>query len=291
MGNLNFQQLKFAVAVADTGSFTQAADRCCVTQPALSNAIARLEDELGARLFDRTSRGVAPTEPGAQLIAEMRVVLSARRRLIERAAGLTRRDARTVRVGVSPIVDTALIAERLARLRAQTPPIEALLTEMNKADLQAALSGGVIDVAIGPAALADAETAATELYSEPLTAVLEDGGAETPLALDAVASRSFLLVQDACGLAGAVRALFEQYDLPLIEYQGRALGYHILEDWARMGLGVAVLPQSKLSARGGRPLLDPAGRPARIRIEAAWRRAAPPSKAATALLDALRAPQ
>ena len=69
---MNFQQLRFVISVVDTGSFTRAADLCCVTQPALSNAINQLEDELGAKLLDRTTRSVSVTDFGALLIGRRR---------------------------------------------------------------------------------------------------------------------------------------------------------------------------------------------------------------------------
>ncbi|WP_181787290.1 LysR family transcriptional regulator, partial [Streptomyces phytophilus] len=58
---MELQQLRYVVAVADTGGFTRAAERCHVVQSALSHQIGKLERELGARLFDRTSRKVRPT--------------------------------------------------------------------------------------------------------------------------------------------------------------------------------------------------------------------------------------
>lgn len=61
--SMELRQLAYAVAVAETGSFTRAAHRCFVVQSALSHQIARLEDELGTRLFERTSRRVQITRP------------------------------------------------------------------------------------------------------------------------------------------------------------------------------------------------------------------------------------
>ncbi|MFD0540480.1 LysR family transcriptional regulator [Actinomadura luteofluorescens] len=54
---MELQQMRYVVAVAETSNFTRAAERCRVVQSALSHQIARLERELGTRLFDRTSRG------------------------------------------------------------------------------------------------------------------------------------------------------------------------------------------------------------------------------------------
>lgn len=56
--------MRYVLAVAETGGFTRAAERCHVAQSALSHQVARLERELGARLFDRTSRRVRLTAAG-----------------------------------------------------------------------------------------------------------------------------------------------------------------------------------------------------------------------------------
>ncbi|MEM9278953.1 MAG: LysR family transcriptional regulator [Pseudomonadota bacterium] len=89
---MNFQQLRFVIAVADTGSFTRAADRCCVTQPALSNAISQFEEELGGKLFNRTTRSVTPTEFGKLIIPDMRNIMEAQSNLISNASIYNSRD-------------------------------------------------------------------------------------------------------------------------------------------------------------------------------------------------------
>ena len=101
---MNFQHLRFAIAVAETASFTRAADMCCVTQPALSNAIGQLEDELGGRLFERTTRLVTTTEFGLLMIAKMRLIVDARLNMLTSAADYIGRDDKTVRIGLSPLI-------------------------------------------------------------------------------------------------------------------------------------------------------------------------------------------
>ncbi|MFC7342903.1 LysR family transcriptional regulator [Saccharopolyspora griseoalba] len=80
---MELRQLAYAVAVAETGSFTKAAHRCFVVQSALSEQIARLEKELGVRLFERTSRRVQVTPAGEGFLGPAREALAA----AERAAG------------------------------------------------------------------------------------------------------------------------------------------------------------------------------------------------------------
>jgi DNA-binding transcriptional LysR family regulator len=71
---LQLKQLEYLIALAETSSFTRAARRCDVTQSVLSYQIARLEEELGTRLFERTTRSVRITERGLILLARARMI-------------------------------------------------------------------------------------------------------------------------------------------------------------------------------------------------------------------------
>lgn len=79
------------------------------------------------------------------------------------------------------------------------------------------------------------------------------------------------MVPNVCGLAKATRALFRSHRRKLSEYPGEALSYQVLEEWAALGLGAAILPQSKLRS-GGRAyaLTDKKGRAITLAFEAVW---------------------
>src|ERR1700761_4319111 len=72
---MEFHQLRYACAVADTGSFSRAAEQCQVAQPSLSQQVLKLEEELATRLFDRLSRGVRLTDAGRAFMPHARAVL------------------------------------------------------------------------------------------------------------------------------------------------------------------------------------------------------------------------
>ena len=79
---MEFRQLRYAIAVAEERHFTRAAARLHVAQSALSHQVAALESELGARLFDRTSRRVTLTSAGEDFVLHAREVLAATERLL-----------------------------------------------------------------------------------------------------------------------------------------------------------------------------------------------------------------
>ena len=78
---MNLKQIEYALAVADTGSFTRAAERCHVVQSALSHQVARLESQLGTLLFERSSRRVRLTPAGEAFVLSARTALEATRRI------------------------------------------------------------------------------------------------------------------------------------------------------------------------------------------------------------------
>lgn len=83
---MNLKPIEYALAVAETGSFTRAAERCHVVQSALSHQIARLEEQLGARLFERSSRKVRLTAAGEAFVPSARTALEAARRIADEVA-------------------------------------------------------------------------------------------------------------------------------------------------------------------------------------------------------------
>ena len=90
---MELHQLRYFCAIADTGSFSRAAQQTHVSQPSLSQQIRKLEDELGARLFDRLGRIVRLTELGTAFLPRARAVLrdleAARTDVIERKTSLS----------------------------------------------------------------------------------------------------------------------------------------------------------------------------------------------------------
>src|SRR6201993_3887647 len=101
---MELHQLRYFCAVAETGSFSRAAERSHVSQPSLSQQIRKLEDELGARLFDRLGRSVRLTDLGNAFLPRARGVLrdleAARGEVVERKDALSG----TVVIGVIPTV-------------------------------------------------------------------------------------------------------------------------------------------------------------------------------------------
>lgn len=144
---MELQQLRYVVEVADASSFTRAAERCFVTQSALSHQIAALERELGLRLFARSSRHVRLTEAGSAFLHHARIAVAAAGAAREDAAAAEGRVVGTVRLGVIPTVGAVDIPSLIARFRALHPQVRVELTVGNSESLTRAIRADDLDVA------------------------------------------------------------------------------------------------------------------------------------------------
>src|SRR6202041_3001850 len=101
---MELQQLRYVCAIADTGNFSRAAERCQVAQPSLSQQVLKLEEDLGAKLFDRLGRSVRLTEAGRAFIPKARAILEQMDLARASVSGKNADFRGSVAVGVIPTV-------------------------------------------------------------------------------------------------------------------------------------------------------------------------------------------
>jgi DNA-binding transcriptional LysR family regulator len=279
---VNPVHLRYAQAVARHGSFGRAAVACGVSQPALSNGIAALERSLGGRLFDRTTRAVIPTPLGTRLLPLVDSALLSLDAVREQAKQALSRHANALRVGLSPLIDAGLVARAFDAARHTAPDRSLVLREANMAQLRDALATGDLDLILVPAVGKIAGCRRRRLYDEPVMVVpatptppgrrRPKPAARNPIELATLSGTPLVLVPDECGLTAFIRSLFASRRIELVAYPGEAHSYRILQDWARLGLGAAILPASKLvdPSEHARPLHDN-DIPITIGYEAIWR--------------------
>src|SRR5262245_27542232 len=120
------------LAVAEERSFTRAAKRLGVSASALSHAIRGLEERIGVRLLARTTRSVAPTDAGEQFIAHLAPALADIRGALEQVSGLRTRPAGRVRLVVSPLAATMVLAPKLGQFAREYPDVVLDVTTTNE---------------------------------------------------------------------------------------------------------------------------------------------------------------
>jgi len=126
---MELHQLRYFCAVADTGSFSRAAEHSHVAQPSLSQQILKLEDELGARLFDRLGRSVRLTDVGKAFLPRARAVLrelaAAKGDVVERKGSV----AGSLTVGVIPTIAPYYLPPKLSSFTRQFPQARVTVVE------------------------------------------------------------------------------------------------------------------------------------------------------------------
>ena len=250
---MNYKQLWFAKVLADTQSFVRTADICHSTQPTVSNAIARLESELGSKLFIRTTRMVEVTSFGAYLLPWIESTLGSRQELLSAAESYHNSDSSFLRIGLSPLVDMGYLNLQLSSFREANPKTELFFKECFMDDLPDRIKRGQLDIALVPACSVEDYDNRLVAYSEPLVfipqVIHENDVLPEAISLSEVATHSIILTGGHCGLNTTIKALFDNHGMELNSYRGQALSYRIIEEWSELGIGAGLLPQRKASKR------------------------------------------
>ena len=164
-------QLRYFLAVVETGSFTKAAKRVFVTQPTLSAGIKKLETDLGSKLFDRTSRRVFLTESGTRFVPHAKSILY-QLNLAEADIKSTGH-SQVLRLGILMTISSTVIANILTSFNRVIGSLIIELFEGTEQEIQNKLDEGKIDIAITIVRPA-LKQEKTPLYKEGYSVALAD---------------------------------------------------------------------------------------------------------------------
>ena len=166
---MELRELEAFVAVATELHFGRAAERLHMGQPTISELVRRLERDVGAPLLTRTTRRVALTGAGFELLGRAKVILDDVAAAAAAVKRVTRGDTGTVRLGITPPVAPALGPHLRDRLSAQIPDIELTVRRMWLPDLAQAVADGSVDVAMTCGVVATPPGVVNEIFcGEPL---------------------------------------------------------------------------------------------------------------------------
>lgn len=281
--------MRYVIAVAETNNFTRAAQRCLVVQSALSHQIARLEKELGARLFERTSRRVRLTAAGAAFLPAARQCLEAAERAAAEVAAAVGEVRGRLTVGLIPTVAAVDLPSVLKDFHRRHPKARVGLSVGASEDLVEQVRKGEIEVAfLGiPVTARPRGVHARELARERLIAVVSPAhplAGESSVDLRRLASEVFVdLPAKTAGraqsdLAFAAAGLTREvaFEVTNADYLARLVG---------AGLGVALLPPTYVAGLAGVTTIEVIDAPARVEYVVWGRESRTP--AAAAFLDLL----
>src|SRR5262245_50157298 len=145
---LDLRQIQYFLCLYEEGSFTRAARRLNVVQPALSMQIGRLERRLGIKLFERTSRGVAATPAGDSTYRLYQPILLDLRNASQLMMELSGKVSGKIAVGIIPSVTNAVLADVLSRFGATFPDVDIRIDEAYSGILIDWVVAGDLDIAV-----------------------------------------------------------------------------------------------------------------------------------------------
>ena len=244
LNDISLKQLQYFAAVAEYGSFRQAAFRLEITQPTLSNQIAIMEKALKVHLFERTRKGINVTPQGRELLLSARRVLEEAQGFISQSAILSGGGIGTFRLGVTPTLGPYLLPHILTPIHNKYSDLKLYVRENAPSELETGLINGQHDLILTTLPIMSSELVVAPLFREPI---------KLALARDhRLANRLKIKREDLLGepvLTISEHHLFHRQITELCE----RVGAHVLRDYEGtsldtlrqmvvMGMGVAFLP-------------------------------------------------
>lgn len=245
---LNLRRLVYFITLAEELHFALAATRLNIAQPALSQQIVKLEDELGVRLLDRTKRCVRLTDAGSALLVDARVLVAQSEQIACRVGRISRGESGRLRVGFVASGAYDLLPWVIRRFRVRCPDVVLELDECGLEVPFERLASGSLDLAIVRGPLRRPGFRVETVLHEPLMAVVPDGhrlANGRTVQLSAFTSESFVLFPRyrAPDFHDAITGLCHDAGfVPNVVHE--AAEWQVLVSLVAAGLGVTIAPAS-----------------------------------------------
>jgi LysR family transcriptional regulator, hydrogen peroxide-inducible genes activator len=250
---MEVHQLRYVCAIADTGNFSRAAERCQIAQPSLSQQVQKLEEDLGAKLFDRLGRSIRLTEAGRAFIPRARAILeqmdAARSTVADQNADLRG----SVTVGAIPTVAPYLMPGYTARFAKRFPDAKLRIVEDTTSVLIEGLRDLSIDVAILALPLRHKDLELFPIRTERLFAVLKKDhprASAKSLALKELRGESFVMLRDGhCFRDLSIDACTHARVTPNIAFESGQ--FSSVLGMVAAGVGVSLVPEMAIDRNAG----------------------------------------
>lgn len=291
---MTLTELRYIVALSQEGNFSRAAERCSVSQPTLSVAIARLEDELGVQLFERGKGFVSPSQVGQRIIEQAQLALREADKV--RQIALCGRDqlAGPLRLGVIHTIAPYLLPQLIHALKVVAPAMPLVIEENMTANLDEMLRDNVLDVVIIALPFEVPGVLTRALYDEAFRVIVPRGHVwekKEFMNPEEVAGDEVLLLKAGNCFRDQVLGACPQISSPETDVRlGHSIG--TIRCMVASGLGVSVLPEGALRHPYSSDMISVIpfrSPPPSRRVALAWRAGFVRPKAIDALLAAARA--
>lgn len=289
---MTLSELRFIVAVAQERNFRRAAEKSFISQPALSLAIQKLEEELGLKIFERGKSDVSLTPVGAAIVEQAQRVLEEAERIREIAVQGKNQLAAPLSVGIIHSVGPYLLPDLIPALKKIAPHMPLEVEENITVNLEMLLRTGKLDVIIVALPFGDSGILTHPLYDESFEVVVSNehrwAGRRNIHAQELSEEKVLLLDAGHCFSNQVAEACPELNRRGADIQQGTSL--ETIRNMVASGLGITVLPASANSSRYRNRLLKviPFAQPIPSRrIALAWRKSFARTQAVEALAKAI----
>lgn len=289
---MTLSELRFIVAVSKERNFRRAAEKCFISQPALSLAIKKLEDDLGVLIFERSRTDVSPTQIGEKIVHQAIRAIEEVNYIREIAKQGNNQLSGPFRLGLIYSVGPYLLPEIIPILRQKAPDMPLDIEENLTTHLEMQLKNGVIDLAIVSLPFNVAGINTLALYDEKYIVMVpidHPWANKTSIKAEALIDENVLLLNSGhCYSHQVLEAC------PDLSRKGQVLQGNSLETIRNMvasNLGITVLPSSAVSERYNNPLVKviPFAEPVPVRrIALAWRKSYAREVAVNVIADAIK---
>lgn len=281
MADIKLKDLRYLVAIADTGHFGQAAERCFVSQPTLSAQLKKLEDYLGVPLVERQPRKALLTPAGAEIVARARRIVKASDEVVATAQAHREPLAGRLKVAFLPTIGPYLLPVVAPRLRKTLPQLELMLYEYQTATMLERLKAGEIDVGVLALPVDLDGLASQRLYDEPFVVAAPTDhplAARKQLKVGDLKGATLLLLEDGHCLRDQALDICNRIDVH--EKQDfRATSIETLRQMVASGAGLTLMPEFATRGSHATPkglVFKPFVKPVPTRsIGAIWRKSSP----------------
>jgi len=251
---MNLKDLKYLVAIADTGHFGRAAERTFVSQPTLSAQIKKLEEYLGVKLVERQPKKIRLTELGEQVVALARRMLDQGEEIIALARNNSNPFAGRLKIALIPTIGPYLLPRIMQKMRKALPDLGLMLYEHQTESLLRRLRDGEIDLGIMALPTGQDGIESRILYDENFTVALPAGHplsqTKTPIKIRELEGHTLLLLEDGHCLRDQALEVCSRVDVHEPE-DYRATSLETLRQMVVAGLGITLLPELAVDAPFG----------------------------------------
>ena len=289
MASMELQQLRYLVAVAESRSFTSAAQLCHVTQPTLSHQIKKFEEEVGEPLLQRRKNGAFLTPLGERIYRHAQEILKNLGSVQQAASAFSHRVQGRLKIGVIPTIAPYLLPQLLRLSQKRFPGINFQVTEEPTEHLLDSLTDGMLDLAILSPPIAKIHIEVLDLFEEefllglPLRHVLSRA---RKISLRALQEQPMILMNDAHCLRGQTISFCQKAGfVPKVFIQSSQLDTVLA--MVETGQGISLVPAMARKAFRHRQVVFRSLRPEKLsrKISLAWSKQTTPSRAFTAFVE------